>query len=128
MVDRSALRFLVAGSATVGIDAIAYALLLEAGLTVDVAKICGFAAGTIFAYFVNRDWTFGADRTGKWQVFRFLAVYLGASGLNVLVNHQGTVLFGTDRQGLMLAWFIATACSSTWNYIGLRYFVFNKSS
>ncbi|CAK0769707.1 GtrA domain-containing protein [Azospirillaceae bacterium] len=123
------LRFLLSGSATAGVDAGVYWLFLTLGVVVDVAKVFGLVVGTIFAYAVNRFWTFGDTRRAvvRLQIPRFLLVYLLAILLNVAVNRLAITLIeyaGRQEIALPLAWFIATGCSATFNYFGLRFFVF----
>jgi putative flippase GtrA len=117
-------RFLIAGSATVGVDAVVYAALLGAGMPVDPAKTLGLVAATVFAYLVNRNWTFGAGHGGLGRFLGFLALYVLAIALNVGVNRIVLELVGTGPHHVTLAWFFATAASSTWNYIGMRWVVF----
>jgi putative flippase GtrA len=121
---RPLLRFLIAGSATVGVDAVVYTALLGAGMPVDPAKTLGLVAATIFAYLVNRNWTFAAGHGGLGQLLGFLALYVSAIALNVGVNRVVLELVGTEPHHLTLAWFLATAASSTWNYLGMRWVVF----
>lgn len=119
-------RFLIAGSATVAVDAIAYSALLSAGLSIDAAKGMGLVFATIFAYLVNRNWTFRAGNGGIGQFGLFLVLYMGAIALNVAVNRLAVDQFGTLPQQLAIAWFLATASSSTLNYIGMRWIVFRQ--
>jgi putative flippase GtrA len=116
-------RFIVAGTLTVGVDAAFYALFLYLNLAVSVSKAASLIAATLFAYAASRFWTFrdeGSDR----RVLPFLAVYASAVLLNVTANHVALGIFGTGGVGYVLGWLLATAASSTWNYVGLRYVVF----
>ena len=123
-IPKSLLRFLITGSLTVGVDAVVYIVLLWSGLGINLAKALGLAAATIFAYFVNRSWTFVAPHRGLRQFIAFLILYASAIGLNVGANYGVVVMLGYGRQSLILAYFVATALSATWNYLGMRYFVF----
>jgi putative flippase GtrA len=122
-LQRQGSRFLIVGSTTVAIDLAVYSALLCLGVVVPLAKGAGFITGTIFAYFANRLWTFGADGSAQ-TVIRFLGVYLLALGINVSINDGLLVLAGTRRWNLTLAFIIATGASAAFNFVGMRYFAF----
>jgi len=123
-VPRSLLRFLVTGSLTVLLDAVVYAALLWLTLPVTAAKGLSLIAATIFAYFANKLWAFsdGAERRGRF--IPFLILYISAILLNVAVNAAGLAILDGQSYKYALSWLMATASSSTWNYLGMRYFVF----
>lgn len=51
--------FIIVGLLTVLVDFLVYRLLVIFDIAnVDLAKAIGFVAGTVFAYFANRFWTF----------------------------------------------------------------------
>ena len=123
-LPRAVKRFLVTGTLTVGVDALTYALLLRWDIAVDAAKALSLVAATIFAYLVNRFWTFNDSSARGQRVVPFLLVYASAIVLNVGVNHVFLWMLGTRGLGYAVSWFAATASSSSWNYFGLRYVVF----
>src|SRR5882757_1926239 len=86
-IPRSFRRFLVTGSATVAVDAIVYSTLLKANIPADFAKGCSLAAATLFAYFANRCWAFNHAAPTTSRLGHFVALYMSAVCLNVLVNH-----------------------------------------
>lgn len=98
--------------------------MLYLGVATDFAKAIGLIAATIFAYFVNRFWTFQGHAGAGNRFFAFLALYASAVAINVGANHVVLTLFDHARQGYPIAWFCATCSSSAWNYLGLRYVVF----
>lgn len=126
-IPRSLLRFLVTGSLTVGVDAVAYALLLQLHVPVNWAKGIGLLCATAFAYVVNKYWTFSDAPAERSRVVPFLLLYASAILLNVIVNRSALMVVGQSREGFIAAWFLATAASSTWNYLGLRFFVFRAA-
>ncbi len=127
-LPQSLKRFLVTGTLTVCVDAAVYASLLQLGVEVSVAKAVGLLAATIFAYFVNRLWTFEAGPGSTAQVIGFFALYAAAVLLNVAVNRLFLFLLVGERFAYAFSWFMATAASSTWNYLGMRYFVFRPAA
>ncbi|MBK3773451.1 GtrA family protein [Azospirillum brasilense] len=124
-LQRQASRFLVVGSTTVAIDMVVYALLLWLGAAVMPAKATGFIAGTVFAYFANRMWTFGGARGGVQTVLRFLGVYLLALVINVALNNGVILLAGTGPWSMAAAFLIATGASACFNFVGMRHFAFS---
>jgi putative flippase GtrA len=115
-------RFLIVGLTTVGIDFSVYRLLLLAGLAVGVAKAIGFVAGTVFAYFANKRWTFGVQRAGvdAFEAARFAAVYAVSLAANVTAN--GVVLHFLPS--IVFAFLVATGISATMNFLGMKFLVF----
>ncbi|GAA4249242.1 GtrA family protein [Azospirillum formosense] len=123
-LQRQASRFLVVGTTTVAIDMAAYSLLLWLGMAVTPAKTAGFVAGTIFAYFANRMWTFGAEG-GIQTVARFLGVYLAALVINIAVNAGVLLLTGMHAWTMAFAFLAATGVSAVFNFVGMRHFAFS---
>ncbi len=95
-------------------------------MPINVAKTLSFLAGMVFAYFVNRAYTFEAHGQSNRYV-TFIALYLSTLAVNVGVN--ALVLYVIDfgkHIDLALAFVIATGCSATLNFIGMKFFVFNQ--
>jgi putative flippase GtrA len=118
-------RFLIVGLTTVAIDFTVYRLLLATGLVVGLAKTAGFIAGTVFAYFANKKWTFGVQRTGvdAIEAARFAAVYAVSLAANVTTN--GVVLHFLPS--IVLAFLVATGVSATMNFLGMKFLVFRET-
>ena len=116
-------RFLVVGTTTVAIDYAVYSLLLLIGVTFAPSKGIGFTAGTLFAYFANRLWTFSA-RGGLDRIARFIVVYGVNLGVNVGLNSFVLALLGYDQIDTILAFLVATAASATLNFLGMKFLVF----
>ena len=87
MIRRELVIFLAVGALTVLIDFMTYrGLVWTQLLGVDAAKAAGFLAGTLFAYFANRFWTFRHKRHGEGSARRFALLYAITLGVNVLIN------------------------------------------
>jgi len=125
-VPQSLKRFLLTGFLTVLIDATTYAGFLHVGIRVDLAKGLALICATIFAYFVNRKWTFETPRGSVAQFVAFVTLYAAAIILNVAVNRLTLRWLGESHMSYIMGWLFATACSSTWNYVGMKFFVFRK--
>ncbi|HEX5056006.1 MAG TPA: GtrA family protein [Gammaproteobacteria bacterium] len=128
MIRRELAVFLVVGSLTVLVDFLSYRGLLWSGLlAVDSAKAAGFIAGTLFAYFANRHWTFGNNPHAAGSWYRFILLYALTLGANVLVNAVMLRLFSGMPWDLQLAFLIATGVSAVLNFIGMKLFVFRAN-
>ena len=128
MIRRELAVFLVVGSLTVAVDFVTYRVLAWSGLLgTDSAKAVGFLAGTLFAYFANRFWTFGAQRPVAGSQWRFVLLYTATLGANVLVNAAALRLLGPAPARVALAFLVATGVSATLNFIGMKWFVFRPA-
>ncbi len=116
-------RFLVVGTTTVAIDFAVYSLLLLLGGAVASSKGIGFVAGTLFAYFANRLWTFNAQG-GLDRIARFFVVYGVNLGVNVGLNSVVLALLGYEQIDIVLAFLVATGTSATLNFLGMKFLVF----
>jgi len=123
-IPRSLRRFLVTGTLTVALDAAVYALLLHLSIQANVAKATSLIAATLFAYVVNRFWAFSDSRLHSERLIPFLVLYASAILLNVAVNGAGLAMLGHWHYAYGASWLLATASSSTWNYLGMRHIVF----
>lgn len=119
-------RFLIVGATTVLIDFLTYRLLIWLGLFIWISKAIGFITGTIFAYFANKTWTFQAKVGGKKVFAKFLFVYFTNLCVNVSVNSGVVVFWGREEIALWSAFVIATACSATLNFLGMKFLVFDQ--
>ena len=135
MIARELMMFCIVGSLTVLLDFTIYSGLVFTQLVdVDLAKALGFIAGTVFAYFANRFWTFGETvesssarfpEQSTRGIFRFILLYASTCIINVLVN--ATMLFiltGVAFAGLV-AFLFATGMSAGLNFLGMKLFAFN---
>lgn len=118
-------RFLIVGCTTVAIDLVTYRILLWLQIDIAVAKASGFAAGTVFAYFANRLWTFAADG-GYRRFVGFCALYISTLLVNVGANNAIVYLLGRDEFALNVAFLFATGISATLNFLGMKFLVFRQ--
>ena len=125
MVRRQIGRVLVVGTLTVLVDLVSYRLCLETGLPVPLAKTIGFLSGTIFAYFVNRFWTF-QSQSSHVALFKFLLLYLSTLLTNVGVNQIVFEAVPLGERGQLFAFLVATSVSATLNFLGMKYIVFRE--
>lgn len=129
MIRKEASVFLIVGILTVIVDFLVYKTLLWRGVNYNSAKAVGFIIGTIFAYFANKNWTFGhIDKCAQGQIIRFASLYGLTLGANVIVNHILLSLLKEYVMCVQLAFLFATAVSATLNFIGMKFFVFKTTN
>ena len=86
MVDK-AIRFLIVGTLTVGLDWICYFFLVNFGFaSIPISKGIAFITGAMFALAVNRLWTFQSKNKIQGDVVRFASIYSLALLLNISMN------------------------------------------
>ena len=125
MIKRELVIFLVVGTLAVFIDLVTYSGLTQFQvMEVNVAKAIGFLAGTLFAYFANRFWTFGHQPHALGSAWRFSALYASTLGANVLVNALALRLIADLTARTQLAFLLATVFSACLNFLGMKFFVF----
>lgn len=124
--------FLIAGSLTALVDFCVYKLISHFDLVnVASAKTLGFLAGTLFAYVINRLWTFSQQSPAKGSAWRFGLLYVSTLAVNVAVNNAALhLLLASDfaNYRFYIAFFIATATSATLNFLGMKFFVFKPTN
>lgn len=135
-------KFAVVGVSAVCVDFIVYYLVSQL-LPVDISKAIGFASGSYVTYNLNKFWTWRQNDRNNRRLGLFLLLYAVSMLINVAINsfalkyipnteifiyssnlaQEMTELFAmkTDK---FVAFFIATAVSSVFNFIGQKYWVF----
>ena len=128
MIQKEIRTFLVVGTLTVCVDFIFYQLLLHSeALSLSIAKALGFIAGTVFAYFANRYWTFNHRSPTSGSIVRFYLLYGLTLFVNVLTNALIIQALPNFNFAVHLAFIVATGLSAILNFIGLKMFVFNQT-
>ncbi len=125
MIRKELASCLGVGGVTVLVDYLTDRGIVWTGLLdTNLAKGAGFLTGTVFAYFANRLWTFGARAHAAGSAWRFAALYT----LTLLINIYANALMLSVLSGLpypvQAAFVIATGLSATVNFLGMKHFVF----
>jgi putative flippase GtrA len=128
MIRKEASIFLIVGMLTVGVDFSSYHLLLWLGVMYSIAKAGGFIAGTIFAYFANKHWTFNHVAHAPNSMLRFASLYAATLGANVMVNQAVLGMVGQMALGVNFAFLMATVVSALLNFLGMKFFVFKAGT
>lgn len=123
-LKRELLLFLVSGCSAVATDATVYFGLFHLGIAHAIAKSLSFCAGSFVAYILNKYLTFSSPERSTSEVVRFALLYLTTLGVNTAINSGALWLLGTHMS--VLAFLLATGTSTVLNFLGQKYFVFNK--
>ncbi len=115
-------KFGITGVANTLVDFIVYTVLaVPLGVNVYLSQFCGYAAGMLNSYLVNRSWTFQSrDRFFSGQLFRFLVTNLAVLGVSMLLI-KGFMAVGF---GKILAKLGATCITLVLNFVISRLWVF----
>ncbi len=125
MMRREMAIFLIVGSLTVIFDFLIYRSLVWLGIfDVDFAKAVSFLAGTAFAYFANRAWTFGQTVKASGSAWRFIFLYSLTLAANVGVNTMALKMMTEVFMAMQWAFLLATGVSACLNFFGMKLFVF----
>ncbi|MCI9875261.1 MULTISPECIES: GtrA family protein [Pseudomonas] len=125
MILRELKAFLIVGILTVLIDFLTYrAIVWTAWLDIDMAKAAGFLAGTVFAYFANKKWTFDQREHAPGSAWRFIPLYAITLGANVWVNSMCLSLLHSLPGSIQMSFLFATAMSAALNFLGMKLYVF----
>ncbi|MBR9861434.1 GtrA family protein [bacterium] len=135
-------KFGLVGISAVCVDLFVYYLLSQF-ISVDISKALSFLSGTFVTYNLNKYWTWRQTDKNTTRLIWFVVLYAGSMLINVGVNSlaldylPNTEMFistKTDAGELVsrlamkmdkfIAFFIATAVSSVFNFIGQKYWVF----
>lgn len=132
MMRKQLAIFLIAGSLTTLVDFCIYKLLCHFELlNLAMAKSIGFLVGTLFAYAINRLWTFSQQTHGRGTAERFVLLYVSTLAVNVAVNSLALGLLANlpvANQQVQIAFIFATATSACLNFLGMKFFVFRTAN
>ena len=117
------IKFGVTGAANTLIDFGVYTLLAVAlGLSVPFSQVCGYSAGMLNSYLVNRSWTFRTgERFFSLQLVRFIVGNLAVLLLSVLLINLCTVQLGL---GKLTAKLVVTCFTLAVNFLISRLWIF----
>ena len=117
------LKFLLVGGIAVAIDAISYALLVDqAEIAHGISKRISFVLGSIWAFWANKYFTFESPVPPTKEILLFSVLYLSTFLANGWMHD-----FVFEASALdWLSFLVATATSTTINFLGQKFVVFRK--
>ena len=120
------IRYFIVGLSTVLIDFFIYKLLSNF-LIIEISKTLSFLTGSLWSYQLNRLWTFKTIKPKLSQFIKYLVIHTSSLFLNVLVN---SLLIKTLPINFLwrlnLAFTFATFASAIYNFILIKFLIFNK--
>jgi putative flippase GtrA len=127
-IEAQYLKFLFGGGISVSLDWSLFIFLsTQLNFNFIVSKALGFVAGTLFAFIFNGLITFRTQLSG-FRFQRHLVIYCISLLLNITVFNLVMRLlpssFGLNKPTALLA---ATSISISTNFIGMRFWVFQKN-
>ena len=120
------IRYIFVGISTVLIDLFIYKLLVNLFI-IDIAKTLSFITGTLWSYQLNRIWTFKAGRSNLSQFTKYIIIHLSSLILNVSINSILIKSFPVNfLWHLDIAFICATFTSAVYNFLFIKFYLFNK--
>lgn len=107
---------------------------IASGLGFSLFKAISFLIANIGSYFWNKYWTFvGKDKAniqefGKFFVVSVIGMVLNVVVASLIVNYIAYPSFLSPRQWANVALLVATLVSLVWNFVGYKFFVFEKKN
>jgi len=119
------LRYLFVGVGSNLINFVVYLLFYSIRFSLFSSSVAGYSMGLIVSYHFGRVWVFGRKfDMSKQNVFRFAAVYaVGGLGMSALIE----LLDKTTGLDYRISWLFGAGFAVINNFLGLKWFVFNKS-
>ena len=127
-----ALRFVVVGVSNTFVTLAVFALLARVFHVPDIpANAIAYVLGIVNSFFWNKNWTFGASRSGRgWREFGFFFLVnmpplivnvVVFSALNLGFKSQSFLIHETET-------FAAALVAVAWNFLGSRYLAFRHTA
>ena len=126
LLEREVMRFLIVGSTTVLVDLVCYFVLVNLDYDTHLSKGISFSAGTVFAYFANSSYTFQGSKRSSLNFFIFCLLYLSTLVVNIVTNEIVLESMNRTNISFVFAFILATMLSAILNFIGMKYYVFQK--
>ena len=126
LLEREVMRFLIVGSTTVFVDLACYFVLINLDYDTHLSKGISFSAGTVFAYFANSGYTFRGSKKSSLIFFIFCLLYLSTLVINIVTNEIVLESMARTNISFVFAFIFATMFSAMLNFIGMKYYVFQK--
>lgn len=119
---REITHFIIGGGSAVLIDFIIYKLLLLSSVDIFIAKSFSFFCGATVGFIINKLWTFQSSEFKKKEIRNYIILYLCSATINALINKVTILAMGIE----IVAFLLATMVSTIINFLGQKYFVFEK--
>ncbi|NVN06301.1 GtrA family protein [Asaia spathodeae] len=118
------IRFLIVGGISTAVNYAVFYILLGLGLQYQWASACGFVAGVLVGFPLNKAWTYGdSSRMTAAVLYSYIAVYLTSLIINIAAI---TMLVDFARIEPRIANFVTIIITTMTNFLGTKFWVFRK--
>jgi putative flippase GtrA len=128
VIEKEVLRFSLVGVSTVTVAYIIYRTLVFTGMDRDISNGLAYGFGVCLSYFANKYWTFNNKKKNHQVLVQFLILHVFSLFACVFINSIAFINLSNNIFRVELAFFLGIATSTLLNFIGMKYFVFKKSS
>ena len=118
------LKFIISGLIATGINFVVFSSFFLFFRSLILASLFGYFSGLVFSFILARLWVFKSkskQRIYKSFSFFSLIYLLGALEMSLII-----LIINYFFQARTFAWFIGTLFSAINNYLGSKYFLFEK--
>lgn len=115
-------RFLIGGGSGVFCDYLSYFAFLHLGLSVSISKAISYAVGATVGFLINKFYTFEVNAFSKKEIVKYVGLYLFSACANTAVNTIVLGILTTKPLGFL----VATGVSTVINFVGQKFFVFQR--
>lgn len=122
---KRALKFVVTGVGNTVVDFAVFTILaVWLDVNVPLSQFCGYSAGMLNSYLINRSWTFQTkDRFFSLQMARFVVANVAVMLLSMALIQAGIVYLDMSK---LLAKLFTTAFTMVVNFLISRLWVFRE--
>ena len=126
---QQALKFLLVGVGNTALDALIYYLLTRGipffGAQPAIAKGISYTVGILNSFIWNRLWTFRSKSAAGSTLVPYVLTNLSGLALNTGMMQLGLRVIGLPET---LAFLLATAVTTGWNFVASKFLVFRKAN
>jgi putative flippase GtrA len=129
MIRRELAVFIGNGLVSVAIAYCVYRGLVHNGLMIEVANGIAYLAGMAYGFFANKRLAFrNRSEVSIRMLVHYASLHTGTLLVNVGVNSVALGMLRGVPGDLSIAFMVAIACSTVLNFLGLKYWVFERSA
>ena len=114
------IKFIAAGGSATALDYIIYVILTNY-INIGIAKFISISCAIIFAYFINKLWTFKVVRTSNLDT---VSKYIISQFINIIVNVSINYTMFKITNDKNISFIIATICAAVINFMLLKFYTF----
>jgi len=127
MIQRELAVFIVNGLVSVTIAYGVYRGLVYSGSMIEVANGIAYLSGMAYGFFANKRLAFrNRNEVSTRMLVYYALLYIGTLLVNVSINSIALNMLRGLPEDMSIAFMVAIACSTVLNFLGLKYWVFDR--